>query len=234
MRIGTTNASTRTEWIIKTLGMVPDGAILLDAGAGISPYREYCKHLRYIAQDFGKYDGKGEIGLQTGVWDNTKLDIVSDIVNIPLQDGAVDAIMCTEVFEHIPDPIRAIKEFSRLLKPEGLLIITAPFCSLTHFAPFHFYTGFNRFFYEKYLPENDFEIVQLEFNGNYFEFLGQEIRRVRTVADRYAETKIGILDKFILKATLGILERLSKKDKNSAELLNYGIHIFARKNKASQ
>jgi Methylase involved in ubiquinone/menaquinone biosynthesis len=52
--------------------------------------------------------------LQTGPWDNSKLDIVSDILSIPLPDHSVDAIMCTEVLEHIPDPLGAIKEFSRL------------------------------------------------------------------------------------------------------------------------
>ena len=147
-----------------------------------------------------------------------------------MADEAVDAILCTEVFEHIPDPIKAIREFNRLLKQGGALIITAPFCSLTHFAPFHFYTGFNRFFYEKFLPENDFGIMELEFNGNYFEYMGPEVRRVGTVADRYAGIKITLLDKVFLKGALWTLQRLSKRDKNSSELLNYGIHVFARKN----
>ncbi len=231
--VGQSNALTRAEWIIKTLKNIPEGSTLLDAGAGISPYRANCSHLKYIAQDFGKYDGKGEVGLQTGEWDNSKLDIVSDILKIPLPDASIDAIMCTEVFEHIPDPISAIKEFSRLIKPGGTLIVTAPFCSLTHFAPFHFYTGFNRFFYEKFLPENGFEILDLETNGNYFEYLGQEIRRVGTVAGRYGGTKISLLDKAFLKGALKVLQRLSKKDKNSAELLNFGIHVSARKNLVS-
>jgi ubiquinone/menaquinone biosynthesis C-methylase UbiE len=229
LTVGINNASTRAEWIIKALKGIPEGATLLDAGAGISPYKSYCKHLKYIAQDFGKYDGKGDVGLQTGEWDNSKLDIVSDIVDIPLPDKSLDAVMCTEVFEHIPDPISAIKEFSRLLKPGGSLIITAPFCSLTHFAPFHFYTGFNRFFYDKFLSENDFDILEIEYNGNYFEYLGQEIRRVGNIAERYAGTKITLLDKLFFKGALWTLQRLSRKDRNSSELLNYGIHILATK-----
>jgi 2-polyprenyl-3-methyl-5-hydroxy-6-metoxy-1,4-benzoquinol methylase len=46
--------------------------------------------------------------------------------------------MCVEVFEHLPEPIKAVEEFARLFKPGGYLILTAPFCSLTHFAPLSF------------------------------------------------------------------------------------------------
>ena len=62
----------------------------------------------------------------------------------------------------LPEPVKAIKEFARLLKSSGHIIITAPFCSLTHFALYHFHTGFNRYFYEKHLPDNGFEIGQIE------------------------------------------------------------------------
>jgi ubiquinone/menaquinone biosynthesis C-methylase UbiE len=230
LNVGTTNAVSRSEWIKKTLKGIPEGLTLLDVGAGDGPYKSDCKHLKYIAQDFGKYTGIGDVGIQMGEWDNSRLDIVSDILDIPLPDKSVDAIMCTEVFEHIPDPVRAISEFRRLLKSGGYIIITAPFCSLTHFAPYHFYTGFNRFFYEKFLPENDFSIIEMEFNGNYFEYLAQELRRVGTMSELYAGTKIGIVDKIFLKGVLWTLQKLSRKDKNSSELLNYGIHVLARKN----
>jgi ubiquinone/menaquinone biosynthesis C-methylase UbiE len=229
LEVGTTNALTRENWIKKTLLHIPEGLTLLDVGAGDGPYRSDCKHLKYIAQDFGKYTGTGDIGIQMGDWDNSRLDIVSDILNIPLADGSVDAIMCTEVFEHIPDPVRAIAEFKRLLKTRGYLILTAPFCSLTHFAPYHFYTGFNRFFYEKFLPENNFDIVEIDINGDYFEYLAQEVRRVGTVAEIYTGVKIRIRDKIFLKGVLWTLQRLSKMGNKSSELLNYGIHVLARK-----
>jgi ubiquinone/menaquinone biosynthesis C-methylase UbiE len=144
--VGTTNESERVAWIENSLKKIPAGLTLLDAGAGESQFKKFCTHLTYIAQDFGQYTGEGETGLQTGTWDNSKLDIVSDITAIPLENNAVDAIMCTEVMEHIPDAVAAIKEFARLVKPGGYLLITAPFASVTHFAPYHFASGFNRFF----------------------------------------------------------------------------------------
>ena len=121
----------------------------------------------HVAQDFGRYNGKGDgKGLQAGHWNQEGLDIVADITSIPEPDGSFQAVMCVEVLEHIPEPIKALREFRRLLATGGYLIITAPFCSLTHFAPYHFYTGFNRYFYEKHLPEHGFEILELAPNDN--------------------------------------------------------------------
>ena len=227
--VGTTNESTRATWIEQALKKIPEGLTILDAGAGESQFKKFCGHLKYIAQDFGQYHGDGDFGLQTGEWDNTKLDIVSDIVSIPLDDRSVDAIMCTEVLEHIPDPLRAIKEFSRLVKPGGYLLITAPFASLTHFAPYHFASGFSRFFYEKHLPENGFEITDLELNGNFFECVAQENRRIKSVAKKYADKKLTIFQKIVIHLNLQLLQKLSARDKGSSELLCYGIHVFARK-----
>ena len=184
-----------------------------------------------MSQDFGQYDGKGDgFGLQTGSWDQTRLDIVSDITSIPEPDSSFDAVMCIEVFEHLPEPIKAISEFSRLIKKNGYLILTAPFCSLTHFAPYHYYTGFNRYFYEKFLPEYGFQILELEQNGNYFEYLAQEIIRVPEIAKKYSnEKKMGLLDKISFYRCLKILETCSKNDTESRVLLNYGSHVFAQK-----
>lgn len=228
-KVGTTNESARISWIEKTLKKIPAGLTILDAGAGECQFKRFCGHLKYIAQDFAQYEGTGDVGLQTGTWDNTKLDIISDITAIPLEDNSIDAIMCTEVLEHIPDPIAAIKEFSRLIKPGGYLLITAPFASLTHFAPYHFASGLSRFFYERHLPENGFSIQELELNGNYFEYIAQENRRIKTVAKQYSNMNLNIFQKIIIHLNIWMLQNLSKKDRGSSELLCYGIHVFARK-----
>lgn len=228
-KVGKSNEEDRVRWIETTLKKIPANLTLLDAGAGESQFKKFCSHLKYIAQDFGQYDGAGDVALQTGTWDNSKLDIVSDITAIPLTDASVDAIMCTEVFEHIPDPIAAVKEFNRLLKPGGYLLITAPFASLTHFAPYHFASGLSRFWYEKHLPDNNFVIDELNLNGNYFEYIAQENRRIKRMALKYAGRKINFFEKIIIHLNLYILQRLSKRDTGSSEMLCYGIHVFARK-----
>lgn len=228
-QVGTTNEETRTKWIESSLKKIPPGLRILDAGAGECQYKKYCSHLVYVSQDFAQYTGEGKIGLQTGSWDNSKLDIISDITNIPVANDEFDAVMCTEVLEHVPDPVSTLKELNRILKPNGYLLLTTPFASLTHFAPFHYSSGFNSFFYYHHLTEMNYEIVDLSLNGNYYEFLAQELRRVKKVAHEYSGIKINLFEKIAIHSVLPILQRLSKRDNKSQELLCYGIHVFARK-----
>jgi len=229
--VGTRNQFNREAWLEKTLKLIPAGSRILDVGAGELQYKRFCSHLKYVAQDFGQYDGRGNAeGLQTKKWDNSRIDIISDITNIPVSDKSFDAVMCVEVFEHLPEPIKAIQEFSRLLKPGGHLILTAPFCSLTHFAPYHYYTGYNRYFYEAHLPANGFKIIDLQENGNYFEYLAQEMRRILWMAKHYTKGHPNLLEYLSIKICLNMLRRFSKKDKGSSEMLHFGCHVLAVKN----
>jgi ubiquinone/menaquinone biosynthesis C-methylase UbiE len=229
MQVGTTNEPQREKWIEQTLKKIPAGHKILDAGAGECQFEKYCSHLNYVAQDFAQYTGSGEAGLQTGTWDNTKLDIISDITDIPVADASFDAVMCTEVLEHVPDAVAALKELNRLLKPGGYMLLTAPFASLTHFAPYHFATGFNRYFYEHHLGKMGYTIIDLTLNGNYFEYLAQEVRRVNSTAKTYSPVKLNIFQRIIRYLFLQTLQQLSAKSKGSEALLAYGVQVFAQK-----
>ena len=112
--VGTRNESNRDQWIIQALSKLPSGILLLDAGAGQQPYKKYCQHVQYVSQDFAQYNPEElKEGLQMKDWDYGKLDIVSDVTRIPRPDASFDAVLCTEVIEHIVNPLEAIKEFSR-------------------------------------------------------------------------------------------------------------------------
>jgi 2-polyprenyl-3-methyl-5-hydroxy-6-metoxy-1,4-benzoquinol methylase len=162
-------------------------------------------------------------------WDFTGIDIVSDIINIPEPGQSFDAILCTEVIEHIPDPAKVFPEFARLLKPGGVLIITAPFSSLTHFAPYYYSTGFSSYFYEKHLADNDFEIGELIKNGNYFQYLAQEASRIPHIAEKYTDVKLNFFHRMIRRYFLNLLKQLSDRDTGSQELMCFGIQVIARK-----
>jgi ubiquinone/menaquinone biosynthesis C-methylase UbiE len=224
------NEENRKSWVKQQLEKIPPGSRLLDAGAGEQQYKSFCAHLKYVSQDFAEYKpGNLESGLQMPAWDYGKLDIISDITSIPEPDGSFDVILCTEVFEHIPEPVAAIKEFSRLLRKGGTLLLTAPFTSMTHFAPYHFSTGFTRYFYEHHFPKAGLQIDSLSFNGNYFDVLHQELNRMDHVAMNYANDKPGWLEYQALKVVKKMTARFSAKGNSSTELMAMGIHIVATK-----
>jgi len=230
--VGLNNEKNREQWLEKVITHIPSKSKILDAGAGELKYKKFCDHLDYTSQDFGKYTGEGnEEGKQTGNWDNSKLDIISDITDIPLSNKTFDAIMCIEVFEHIQEPVKAVKEFQRLLKPGGILILTAPFCSITHFAPYYFANGYSKYWYEKILKDYNFIIDELVYNGNYFEYIAQEIHHLPRVEDRYSISHIvrGLFGKITRFLMLTILNQASKHNKKSEELLCFGLQVLAHK-----
>lgn len=229
--VGVSNSHTRDEQIRQALEKVPAGSRLLDAGAGECQYRTFCSHLNYVSQDIAVYDGSGDKGLQTGTWDTSQIDIVCDIVDVPEPDASFDAVLCTEVLEHLPDPVRALDEMARLLKPGGTMIVSAPFWSLTHFAPFHFATGFNRYFYEHHFGRLGFSIVEMSPNGNYFESVAQEVRRIPEIGMKFADDKALAIERHAICVVLSMLERMAAKDHGSTELLAFGMLVRAVKDR---
>jgi len=227
---GSTNSTARDEWVQAQLSKVPAGWRILDAGSGEQRYRPFCLHLNYVSQDHEAYDGKGDgIGGHVPSWTYGKTDHVCDIISIPEPDKSFDVVLCTEVLEHVPDPVLAIEELARLVRPGGILIVTVPFCSFTHFAPYHFSTGLSRYWYEEHLGRLGFGEVVCEASGNYFEYVAQEIRRLGQVTHDYTGQKLPWFIKIISVILLRFLARLSQADKGSGDYACYGWHVRAFK-----
>jgi len=225
---GSQNEANRDEWIIQKLQKIPAKTRILDVGAGELPYKKYCTHLNYVAQDFGKFM-PNTVAIQPDKWKYGNLDIISDITQIPSEDASFEVILCTEVLEHLPQPIDAIREFSRLLCPKGILLLTAPFSSNVHFAPYHFASGFSRFFYETHLPEYQLQIKELTPNGNLFEHLAQELEQSRVFAEKYTDMPFSIFERRSTAVVLQRLAQLAQQDTGSFEVNCFGWFVEAQK-----
>lgn len=55
-----------------------------------------------------------------------RAQLVLDITNIALPDATFDYIVCCHVLEHIPDERAALAELTRVLKPNGVLLLSVP------------------------------------------------------------------------------------------------------------
>jgi len=100
---------------------------------------------------------------------------VEDIQNMSsLEDSTYDSALCLEVIEHVPRPWDALREINRILKGNGLLILSAPHLSRLHEIP-HDYYRFTRYGFEKLLTSNGFVIQEIHERGGLFAFLGHQI-----------------------------------------------------------
>lgn len=225
VRRALSNEETRRRWLETELAKIPAGSLLLDAGCGSQQYRAFCEHLVYKAQDFGQYTADVTEGFAAGLGGNDgyqygALDYVGDIWNIDAPDSTFDAILCTEVFEHIPYPTETVREFARLLKAGGTLILTLPSNCLRHMDPYFFYSGFSNRYLEKFLTESGFEITLLEPVGDYYSWLAAETARTMN--------NHGVIAKVALLPALAWYMR-RPKTAASVNTLCMGYHVVARR-----
>lgn len=53
-------------------------------------------------------------------------DIRLDITALPFADASIGAVVCNHVLEHVPDDLAAMREFRRVLRPDGWAILQSP------------------------------------------------------------------------------------------------------------
>jgi SAM-dependent methyltransferase len=172
------------QWVSQQASQVLPGSRVLDVGAGSCRYRSLFAHCEYKTQDFKQHVGStvGPLA-DRGIWKYGDIDYVSDAANIPVPDGAFDVILCTEVLEHVPEPIQVVRELGRILKSGGKLILSAPLTSGLHQEPFHFYGGYTPYWYQRFLGEAGFEHIEVTANGGFFKHYGQESQRFSALLD---------------------------------------------------
>lgn len=178
------NGADRHSWVKLELAELrkryPDiKPTLIDVGAGEGIYRETIEELgyEYFAHDFGGYSAsKATTGIRDNKWDYTSLTFSCDILEIPLEK-TFDVVICTEVLEHVPDPVASLKHISKLVSKGGYLLITVPMMSFVHQEPYYFNSGLSTYWFEYWMPRASMEIEKLIVQGDYVDFLRQEIER---------------------------------------------------------
>ncbi len=120
------------KWLAQELSAfaasLPAGCRVLDAGAGDQRYKGLFAGHIYEAADFEQVDKP-----------YAKSTYVCDLTSIPVPDATYDAIVFTQVMEHLSEPGEVLKEFHRIGKNGCRIFYSAPLCSDEHEVPYDFY-----------------------------------------------------------------------------------------------
>jgi 2-polyprenyl-3-methyl-5-hydroxy-6-metoxy-1,4-benzoquinol methylase len=102
--------------------------------------------------------------------------MVADVQRIGLPDASVDTVVSCETIEHLPDPVQALREFRRVLRPGGRVILTTP----NYFGPFGLYRAYLRMRGRRY-TEGDQPICRLTMLPRTLFWMWRAGLRVRAV-----------------------------------------------------
>jgi len=150
---------------------IPPSARVLDAAAGLKPYETFFRHCRYESCDFGnvqEFYGNIDDGNRGDI--SSRHTYICPIEKIPVADDTFDFILCTQVLEHVPDPVAAVKELRRVLKSSGQLFLTVPQGYGVHGEPYNFFY-FTKYGLELVLKQAGFEVMKIRERGGYFYYL---------------------------------------------------------------
>ncbi len=86
------------------------GSLQVQGQESISNLRVFFNGMKYIGCDISEGPG---------------VDIVMDVHNLSFQDNSIGTIIIVETLEHIENPIRVMEEIYRVLKNEGLVVMTS-------------------------------------------------------------------------------------------------------------
>ena len=145
--------------------------LTLDVGCGTRPYEKtfFARAAKYIGTDY--------------LSDRSRPDAVCSALELPFADNIFDTVVSTEVLEHVPQPLRAVCEMRRVLKPGGCLVLSTPMYWPRHEVPYDFF----RYPYDGLLSlvkASGLELIRLFNRGRSYAFVGQVLQHVQPVAAR--------------------------------------------------
>ena len=186
-----------------------DVNFLLDFGSGPLTNFELLKDNNTIFVDGAKFDG---------------INIVCDFSNkTPFKSSSVDAILCSNVFEHLPEPQKTLREIARILRQDGCVLIFVPFVIKLHQEPydFHRYTKHSL----KYLADSSgLAVSEIREVGGFSNILGT-IFSIAIRRTTHPIKRVGLKIQYLIWR---ILRKLYGDDP-ADEILPQGYAVFLTK-----
>ena len=156
-------------------------------------------------------------------------DIVADVEAVPCRDACADAVVCTELLEHVLRPGQVLHECARLLKPGGRLILSMPFLVRVHPDP----DDYQRFTASKLIDmvtNADLVVDKVRPQGLYFTVLADMLKvLVRELRPRLLRWAVGALALPVFAGMIWLEERTALAASALISSYTTGFFVLAHK-----
>ena len=112
------------------------GDRILDLGCGFGrhAFEAARRGANVVALDAGRDEVEGVAAMFQAMAEAGEIDraalhtaaVQGDALHLPFADATFDRVICSEVLEHIPDDLGAMRELARVLRPGGTMAVTVP------------------------------------------------------------------------------------------------------------
>jgi SAM-dependent methyltransferase len=152
------------ELFFRHVPLIPPGSTVLDLGGN--------KILKRGCFDIEQYPIRTVyMNLSTA----KRPDVQGNGSEIPFRDHYFDALVCSEVLEHVPSPSEVIREAHRVMRTGGLLLMCVPFLYPIHGDP-QDYGRYTETYWKECLEGAGFTNVSIQRQGTYWSVLGDMLR----------------------------------------------------------
>lgn len=124
---------------------------VLDFGCGEKPYEPLFSYDEYIGVDV-KISGHSSDR-------HGKVDYYYENFKLPFEDSSFDNVISTQVFEHVYEIDQILDEIYRVMRKDGIILVTVPLCSPEHEIPFDYFR-YTTYGIKKKLENHGFEVVE--------------------------------------------------------------------------
>lgn len=136
---------------------------LIDIGCGRMPYR---KELEPLVAEYIGVDHPEVSKLYRGGF---KPEVLADAKKLPFRSNSFDIALLIQVLEHVDAPDKVIKEASRVLKPNGILVVSVPFFYPLHDMPYD-WGRYTETALKSFISQAGLRLVKMKTQGGFFEF----------------------------------------------------------------
>lgn len=144
---------------------------LLDVGCGEKPYEDI---FRPFVEEYVGVEYEATFTATAASGSARKPDFLYDGARLPFEDRSFDTVLNVQVLEHTPRPGALVVEMARVLKDDGLLILSAPFQFRLHEQP-HDYFRFSPHGLRTLCAEAGLEVVDVLAQGSLWSVLGHKV-----------------------------------------------------------